>query len=92
MRIPHTQAAPSIQRCPDVPVRESTVWGGDLTPHVPPALRHDDINSAGGRPPRLFSAADRLQDDPVGLVDFLDALADAGRSTTSYDSYEVGVD
>ena len=47
----------------------------DLTPHVPaslPTLRHDDINSAGGCPPGLFSAADRLQNDSVGVVDVLD--------------------
>ena len=37
-----------------------------------PTLRHDDINSAGDCPPRLFSAADRVQNDSVGVVDLLD--------------------
>ena len=47
----------------------------DLTPHVPasfPTLRHDDIDAAGGRPPRLFGAAHRVQNDSVGVVDLLD--------------------
>ena len=47
----------------------------DLAPYVPtslPTLRHDDIDSAGGCPPRLFGAADRVQDEAVGLVDLLD--------------------
>ncbi len=46
-----------------------------LAPHVSPRLpplRHDDIDSAGDRPPRLFGAADRLQNDSVGVVDLLD--------------------
>ena len=37
-----------------------------------PALRHDDIDSAGDRPPRLFGAADRMQHESVGVVDLLD--------------------
>jgi hypothetical protein len=37
-----------------------------------PTLRHDDVNSAGGCPPRLFSAADCVQNDSVGVVDLLD--------------------
>ena len=47
----------------------------DLTPHVPPGLPtlgHDDINSAGDCPPRLFGAADRVQNDSIGVVDLLD--------------------
>jgi hypothetical protein len=37
-----------------------------------PTLRHDDIDSAGDCPPRLFGAADRVQNDSVGVVDLLD--------------------
>ena len=37
-----------------------------------PTLRHDDINSAVDRPPRLFGAADRVQNHSVRLVDLLD--------------------
>src|ERR1700689_1690089 len=44
----------------------------NLTPHVPPSLptlRHDDINSAGDRPPRLFGASDRTQNESTPIVD-----------------------
>jgi hypothetical protein len=40
-----------------------------------PTLRHDDVDSGGDCSPGLFGAADRVQDDSVGIVDLLDVGA-----------------
>jgi hypothetical protein len=41
-----------------------------------PTLRHDNINPAGDGSARLLGAADRGQDESVGIVDLVDV---AGR-------------
>ena len=47
----------------------------DLAPHMSsrlPPLGHDDVDAAVDRPPGLLGAADRVQNDPVGVVDLFD--------------------